>query len=259
MRGRPIGFAPRDLQPYPMAEQRKNGGTLQEEADDDSWSNWFSNLWSALTSDEHLPKRFRKFIKAHGRDKITSLKMVRAPVGAPGTVAVKLITAGQWDELRKKAGIDAIFHTGMVVNNKYVLEKNEKLEARVDPAYLHQKDAEFFDIELKGKELTIAELLENARKEMGKAFYTYDFLNSNCQNFVMNLASASGLLTAEGRAWIKQDLKKLIKEFPSLSKYLGVKLTDVARDVSNLVEEVTAKRGGQVIAGQRRVRGRCGL
>lgn len=226
--------------------QRRNGGTLQEEADDDSWGNWFSNIWSSFTSDTHLPKRFRKFIKAHGREPITSLQMVRAPVGVPGTLTVKLITGGKWDELRKKVGVDQVFHTGMVVNGKYVLEKTEKLEAREDPGYLSQKGAEIYPLDLGGKQITIAELLENCRKKMGKEFYTYDFLNSNCQNFVMNLADASGFLTPEARKWIKQDIEALIKEFPETSKYLGVKITDVARDVGNVFEEFTAKRGGRM-------------
>jgi hypothetical protein len=225
---------------------RKNGGTLLEEAEDDSWSNWASNIWSSFTSDTHLPKRFRKFIKAHGREPITSLQMVRAPVDKLGTLAVQAITAGKWDDLKKKAGIDSVFHTGMVVNGKYVLEKLEKLEGRVDPNYINQKDAEVYPLDLQGMNLTIAELLENARKKMGTNFYKYDFLLNNCQNYVMTLAEASGLLTPEARKWIKQDIESLIKEFPSLSKYLGVKLTDIARDTSNIFEEFTAKRGGKI-------------
>lgn len=232
--------------PHLMGKRQvcRNGGTLLEEVEDDSWSNWASNIWSSFTSDTHLPKRFRKFIKAHGREPITSLQMVRAPVDKLGTLAVQAITAGKWDDLRKKAGIDSVFHTGMVVNGKYVIEKLEKLEGRVDPSYINQKDAEVYPLDLGGKNITIAELLENARKKMGSNFYKYDFLNNNCQNFVMTLAEASGFLTPDARKWIKQDLESLIKEFPSLSKYLGVKLTDIARDTSNIFEEFTAKRGG---------------
>ena len=224
----------------------RNGGTLQEEADDNSWSNWVSNIWSSFTSDTHLPKRFRKFIKAHGKESITSLQMVRAPVGTAGQLAVQAITAGKWDELRNKVGIDKVFHTGMVVNGKYVLQKTEKLDGSVDPHFLTQKDAEVYPLDLGGKSLTIAELLENCRKKMGNEFYTYDYLTNNCQSFVMNLAEASGFLTPDAKTWIKQDLENLIKEMPDLSKWLGVKLTDVARDTTNILEELTAKRGGKM-------------
>ena len=225
---------------------RRNGGTLQEEADDDSWTNWASNIYSSFVSDTHLPKRFRKFIKAHGREPINSLQIVRAPVGRPAQIVVQLITAGKWDELREKVGIDAVFHTGMVINGKYVIEKNEKIEARTDPAYLSQEGAEIFPIDLKGKHIMISELLENARKKMGDAFYKYDFLKNNCQSFVMALAESSGFLTPDAKQFIKQDMENLIKEMPNLSKWLGVKLTDVARDFGNVFEEFTAKRGGRM-------------
>lgn len=241
---------------------KKKGGTIQEEADDESWSAWFEQLWSSISADDHLPKRFRKFVKAHGREPITSLKMVRAPVGKPGELAVQLITAGQWNDLKKKAGFDEVFHTGLVINDKYVVEKLEKLEAREDPSYLSQGGkAEVYPLDMGSKkgDLTIAELLESGRKKMGKAFYTYDFLNSNCQTFVMELAQASGFLDAEGRKWIKQDLKTLVDEMPNVSKWLGVQLTDVARDVTNVGEEALAKRGGMIHGHQMRMRGRGGL
>jgi hypothetical protein len=231
---------------------RKNGGTLQEEADDDSWTNWASNIYQSFVSDTHLPKRFRKFIKAHGREPITSLQIVRAPVGRPAQIVVQLITAGKWDELREKVGIDKVFHTGMVINGKYVIEKNEKLEARIDPAYLSQEQAEIYPIDLKGKHIMISELLENARKKMGDAFYKYDFLKNNCQSFVMSLAESSGFLTGDAKQFIKQDMENLIKEMPNLSQWLGVKLTDIARDVGNVFEEFTAKRGGRMMIGENR-------
>lgn len=105
----------------------------------------------------------------------------------------------------------------------------------------------------------IAELLENARTKMGKSFYDYDFLKNNCQSFVMNLADASGFLTPDAREWIKQDLKSLIEEMPNVSKWLGVKLTDVAREITNIGEEALAKRGGMIHGHQVRARGRGGL
>jgi hypothetical protein len=75
----------------------------------------------------------------------------------------------------------------------------------------------------------------------------------------MNLADASGFLDPEARAWIKQDLKTLVEEMPNLSKWLGVKLTDIARDIGNVGEEALAKRGGMIHGHQTRMRGRGGL
>lgn len=226
---------------------KKLGGeaTLQEEAEEkNTWGAWFSNLWSSLTSDDHLPKRFRQFIKQYGRTKITKLQMLRQPVGTAGMVSVQVLTAGSWDEYRKKAGIDSVYHTSLVINGDLIVEKTEKLEGRKDASYPHGKGTELFDVAL-DKELTIAEFLENGRKKMGKAFYSYDFLKNNCQSFVMSMVQANGLLTPEGHRFIKQDLDALVKELPIFTKHAGVALTDTARNVTNVGEELLYKRGGK--------------
>lgn len=259
MRGKPI----RDMAIVrDRVNMMKLGGTatLQEEADEeDTWSSRLSNLWSSLTSNEHLPKKFRKFIKEHGRTKIQSLSMMRAPVAKPGTMAMELLTLGKWDEFKKRAGIDSVYHTSLVINGNFILEKLEKLEGRVDPGYTKQKDAEMYAVPIEANKYTIAEFLEKGRKQMGEKFYTYSAFSNNCQNWVQTMVSANGLLDEEGRKFIKQDIEKLIKELPTLTKWGAEKLTDVARNVGNPLEELVAKRGGQVFGHQVRLRGRGGL
>lgn len=243
--GRPM------LQPVRPAMMKLGGtATLQEEADEEGFMSKITNLWSALTSNEHLPKRFRQFIKAHGRDKIQSLSMVRAPVAKPGVMAMQLLTAGRWDDFKKKAGVDSVYHTGLLINGNLVLEKLDKVEGRVDASYPKTEGAEMYAVPIEANKMTVAEFLEKGRRQMGEKFYTYDAFRSNCQDWVANMVSANGLLDAEGRKWIKQDIDKLIKELPALTKYAAVKITDVARDVGNVAEELIYKKGGMVM-GQR--------
>jgi len=231
----------------------KLGGsaTIQEEADEEGFMSKLTNLWSALTSNEHLPKKFRQFIKKHGRDKIQSLAMMRAPVAKPGVMAMELLTAGRWSEFKKRGGVDEVYHTSIIINSDVVLEKLDKVEGRIDAGYSKMPGAELYPIPVK-EDITIAEFLEKGRRQMGEKFYTYDAFRSNCQDWVSNMVSANGLLDAEGRRWIKQDIDQLIKELPALTKYAAVKITDVARDVGNVAEEFMAKRGGMI--GQQRAR-----
>ena len=241
MGGNPI------LQPVRPAVMKLGGtATLQEEADEEGFMSKITNLWSALTSNEHLPKRFRQFIKAHGRDKIQSLSMMRAPVAKPGVMAMQLLTLGKWEEFKKRGGVDEVYHTSIIVNDNIVLEKLDKIEGRVDAGYVKMAGAELYQVDIEANKYTIAEFLEKGRRQMGEKFYTYDPFRSNCQDWVMNMVSANGLLTAEGRKWIKQDIDKLIKELPELTKTAAVKLTDVARDVGNVAEELIYKQGGKV-------------
>lgn len=238
---------PQDIQPVRPAVMKLGGtATIQEEADEEGLWSKITNMWSALTSNEHLPKRFRQFIKAHGRDKIQSLSMMRAPVAKPGVLAMQLLTAGRWEEFKKKAGVDEVYHTSIIINGNIVLEKLDKVEGRVDAGYSKQKGAELYPIPIKN-EITIAEFLEKGRRQMGEKFYTYDAFNSNCQDWVMSMVSANGLLDAEGRKWIKQDIDKLIKELPALTKTSAVAITDTSRNVGNVAEEILYKRGGVVM------------
>ena len=246
--GKPI------LQPVRPAVMKLGGSaTIQEEADEEGFFSKITNLWSALTSNEHLPKKFRQFIKAHGRDKIQSLAMMRAPVAKPGVMAMQLLTLGKWDQFKKAGGIDEVYHTSIIVNGNIVLEKLEKLEGRIDAGYSKMAGAELYPVAVKG-DITIADFLEKGRRQMGTAFYTYNAFTSNCQTWVMNMVSANGLLTQEGRKWIKQDIDKLIQELPELTKTAAVKITDVARDAGNVIEEIIYKKGGMVM-GQSFARG----
>lgn len=246
--GRPQDLGKPILQPVRPAVMKLGGtATLQEEADEEGFMSKLTNLWSALTSNEHLPKKFRQFIKAHGRDTIQSLAMMRAPVAKPGVMAMQLLTLGKWDEFKRRAGVDEVYHTAIIVNGNIVLEKLEKLEGRVDAGYAKMPGAELYPVDLGSKKMTIAEFLEKGRRQMGTAFYTYNAFTSNCQTWVMNMVSANGLLDAEGRKWIKQDIDKLIKELPELTKTAAVKITDVARDVGNVAEELLYKKGGMVV------------
>ena len=245
--GRPQDLGRPILQPV-RADLMKLGGTatLQEEADEEGFMSKITNLWSALTSNEHLPKKFRQFIKAHGRDNVKTLAMMRAPVAKPGVMAMQLLTLGKWDQFKKAGGIDEVYHTSIIVNGNIVLEKLEKLEGRVDAGYSKMAGAELYPVALKG-DITIADFLEKGRRQMKEAFYTYSAFENSCQDWVMNMVSANGLLDAEGRRFIKQDVDKLVKGLPELTKTAAVKITDVARDVGNVAEELLYKHGGMVM------------
>ena len=86
-----------------------------------SFGGRISDLWDALWSDRHLPKRFRNFLKAHGDESITSIEMFRLPVDHIAEAVAQLITAGDFEGIKKRAGVDRVFHVGMLINNKYTL------------------------------------------------------------------------------------------------------------------------------------------
>ena len=204
-----------------------------------------SDLWDSLWNDEHLPTRFRKFIKAHGDEKITSITVYRYPLDTVTNALLQLVTAGNWNEIKRKGGHDSLFHLGIVVNGKYTIEKLEKLEAREDASSLTKPESQIMEVPI-NKDVTIGQMLENAKKGMGKNFYTYSALGgNNCQNFVLGLLDNSGLLNSSLKEFIFQNIEKLVEATPSLMKWLTQGITDQARNLSNIFESIVYKKGGR--------------
>jgi hypothetical protein len=204
-----------------------------------------SDIWDSLWNDEHLPTRFRKFLKKHGDEKITSITVYRYPLDTLTNTLLQLVTAGNWDEIKRRGGHDALFHLGIVINQKYTIEKLEKLEARESAEVLTKPEVQLMEVSV-DKDLSINEMMENAKRGMSKNFYTYSALGgNNCQNFVLGLLKNSGLLNASLKEFIFQNIEKLIEETPSLTKYLTQGVTDLARYVGNIFESIVYKKGGK--------------
>jgi hypothetical protein len=204
-----------------------------------------SDIWDSLWNDEHLPTRFRKFVKAHGDEKISSIQVYRYPLDTLTNTLLQLVTAGNWNEIKRKGGHDALFHLGIVINGKYTVEKLEKLESREDASPLTKPEAQLMNVPIT-KDVTIGEMLENAKKGMGKNFYTYSALGgNNCQNFVLGLLENSKLLNSSLKEFIFQNIEKLVEATPSLTKWLAQGITDMARNVTNVTDAIIYKKGGR--------------
>jgi hypothetical protein len=201
------------------------------------------DTWDAFWNKGHVPKRFRNFLKKHGNEKISSIEMYRAPLDNVTNGLLNVVSLGQWSKIKEMGGHDTLFHVGIIINGKYTMEKLEKLEAREDTNVLKNNEISTYPIAVH-KDLTINDMVGACAKRMGDRFVTYDAFKSNCQDFIMNLLEASGLLTQAGKAWIKQDLKKLIEHTPSYMLWVSKGITDTARNVGNVVEAVVHKRGG---------------
>jgi hypothetical protein len=62
---------------------------------------------------------------------------------------------------------------------------------------------------------------------MGKNYFTYSASSNNCQNFVMNLLTASNIGDEEDMIFVKQDTEQLFEKYGYL-KELTDKVTDKA-------------------------------
>jgi len=207
-----------------------------------------------LLGRETLPKSFRLFLKAHGSEPITKLEITRTPIDNVAKGLLNVLTLGKWDDIKKKAEVDKLFHVALRINDKYYMEKTAQPNLKAgDPIMNDETESLVIPVRpMVGKsEVTIAEFIERGMKQMGDKYSSYNGFTSNCQDFIRAHLRASALLTEGIDKFLKQDIKRLIEETPSLSQYLGEKITDLARTGEGALEELRYRRGGAFALGGR--------
>lgn len=192
-----------------------------------------------------LPKAFRKFVEAHKDEPIVSFMVCRAPLDKVSNTFLNTLTLGDWDNIKQKANVDKLFHIYAIINGKYIYEKlSVPTFKNASGGDLSRSGAESMDAPI-NKTVTIGDFVDKAIKRMGDDYYTYDGFKNNCQDFLSNSLSASGLGNSATQSFLKQDTKKLIEETPEFSKYLGKEITDLAGAATKAWSELTDKRGGR--------------
>jgi hypothetical protein len=165
-----------------------------------------------------MPPKVKNFLKSHGEEKITSLKVGRVPISKVLDLVVDVISGGEYAKVKNKLGYDKMFHLYVIVNDKYILEKNELFNVK---NYTSSKDEEVINISL-NKDITIGEFMRKASEGDEEKFYRhYDAFSDNCQAMVIRLLSKNGLLTDAARTFVKQDVETIVKETGDTNKKAG--------------------------------------
>jgi len=188
-----------------------------------------------------LPKSFRKFLDRHGDELLDSFEIYRVPIDHLTTGILNLLTAGDWENIKKRAGQDQLFHTYAIINGKYLYEKTQVPVLK--ETTISREGAESTRTPV--TRISIRDFIGNAMNKMGDHYFSYNAFTNNCQDFLLMSLEASRMVGANTRMFLKQDTEKLIKETPSLSKYLAEKVVDIANIATNAYEEVAEKRGGR--------------
>jgi len=174
-----------------------------------------------------LSPKIRKLLEQVGDEKITSIKLFRKPIS--------LSSFAKFIGALKGTAYDSLLHLGLILNNKYLLDKQEVIHfERGVPS-----GAETLDVEV-DKDITINQLLEKTRQKMGdNAFTSYSSRRNNCQDFVQAVLSANGLSSPIYTKFIKQDTESIFKNLPSYAE----KLSDFVTGAQRVVERVVQGEG----------------
>ena len=172
-------------------------------------------------------------LREYGNDKILSITLNRSPIMSILNSALNVLSFGAWKRALKKQSIDKLFHLSMIVKVQHgstqkmiTVEKNEVIN--ISPKTTIKENAEIEEVPLHGKNITLNTLMSKAREnKSADDYFLYDGFKRNCQDFLLNIVEANGLLTPDIRSWIKQDVAELAKDVPEMLPKVMNTVTDL--------------------------------
>jgi len=170
-----------------------------------------------LRDPQRNPPLVRKLLLTIGDEKVTSLQLLRAPLQTSTKILLNVATFGKLQESMDKLGIDKLFHLCLLVNDKYLLEKNEVIRLFPKPRDFDVSKMESLIVPVTN-DFTINDMLEKTRVRMGDNYGGYNAKMNNCSVFVGNVLTANNVQTDESWTFLSQETEELFKLFPSLSK-----------------------------------------
>lgn len=177
------------------------------------------------------PPAVRKILETNGSDLVKELKVVRIPVNSAITAALNVLSAGAYSKAVRKLNYDKMYHLQLQINGEYTLEKNEVVSLTRGV-----KEGESLQLPDVAKPVTLKQLIDNTKQKMGASkFSRYSAFTNNCQDFILAVLDANGLLTEEATTFIKQDVESLLKMLPSSMNKITDTITDAAAAVETTI------------------------
>ena len=183
---------------------------------------------------QEYTKSSQKALKDYGDKKITGIRVIRSPIVSALNKVLDVLTFNNWSNKLEKYQFDQLYHLGLQIEfenkghtSSLICEKNATINISTNIGN-YKKDAQTMDVPLKGKSITINELLNNALQKVGKeTYFLYSAHSNNCQNFCVFVLESSGLLDETIKKFIWQDLSALFKEMPKFLPVVMDKVTDL--------------------------------
>ena len=198
----------------------------------------------SLKGERDLPKHVRNVLDKYGDEPVQQIRIGRSPLPSALHSLFNILTAGNWKDILAKTGIDKLYHTFMIINEKFTLEKNAVITLTTPPRQIQDGD-EIIRVKVNGNK-TLNEMISNTRKYMGSQFIPYNIFSNNCQIFIDSVLKSNGWSTQGTHKFLKQNLEYLLKELPEWSKMIAQKGSDIGGDIENAYSAIRDKRGGVI-------------
>lgn len=148
-------------------------------------------------------KKAKKTLEQYGNKQISDIKIFKEKIDGFVRSAISAISDSKGN----------LYHLGLLITlddgTEITCDKDHVVNVRVGSPI--KSTTEVLDVDLKGKHITLNELLEKAIETVGKdQIFEYNALGGrNCQNFVVDVLSSSGILTKAQENWTLQSLQDL--------------------------------------------------
>ena len=182
------------------------------------------NFFAGINEMSPTLKRFLSTLDANSP--IQAIEVSRAPIASMIKKVMNLISLGQLEKNQKQFNYDDIYHLVLSIQANghwYSFDRRPRVVmapgklsgmSGVDTSKIQTRP-----ISLNGKKITIAEMFKNAINAVGQQkLFSYSGTQNNCQDFVIVMLRASGLLTPGDREFILQDTEKLLQNTGILPK-----------------------------------------
>ena len=137
----------------------------------------------------HASDRLEKFLNGQKGKTVTKIQLGRKPINSKVKKALDLMSFGKFSKKVKQLDYEDAWHNFLLVTlsdgKTYKLEKNETVQHF--KASKSDYDGEVFDVPLKGKQLTLDQMVETAEKGNEERFWKYRAGSDNCQRFTRDI------------------------------------------------------------------------
>lgn len=190
--------------------------------------------------------RFKQFLNSHGGDKIESLEVGRVPISNMVNMAMNVLSAGKFEEIKKASNVDDYFHLYLIINKKFIIEKNEIVNIK---PYKKVANETTYNVPLNFNgvidDITIEELIENAAEGDPKGFWIeYNPVTANCQMWVSRVLKKNNLMTDDISSFTNQNMKPLLEGLPEWTTVKARQITGVAGYINRILQKVSGGRLG---------------
>jgi hypothetical protein len=179
---------------------------------------------------QNYPVNVQKYV--NDETPIKSLIICREPISNAINGLLNIVSLGGWNRAKKELGYDKLFHLYFIINGNLKLERNHVVT--MGPSSL-KSNAERMYVNLPpGKPITIGELLQKTAQLVGPDLQRYDPSSRNCQEFIIQVLRANGLLNDTYKAFVLQDIESIFKKVPKYVHWIGQLTTDAANKLEEL-------------------------